>query len=125
MFSENRYPLFGIMLWASGMTRFVNGRTINRALAVRDEPEEPARISRFIRFKFEGIAAVTDRNNNYHLKALHCVHTAEHMRDPGERAKLLEIARAYLGLARHIAERHERGGARQPSEHDPRPLERA
>ncbi|MBV9127078.1 MAG: hypothetical protein JO117_03225 [Verrucomicrobia bacterium] len=63
--------------------------------------------------------------NEYHRKALHCVRTAEHMRDPGERAKLLEIARAYLGLAQHVAERRERGGARQPSEHDPRPLESA
>ncbi len=45
--------------------------------------------------------------DTYHRKALHCVRTAEHLHDPGERAKLLEIARAYLGLARHVAERHE------------------
>jgi len=43
--------------------------------------------------------------NKYHRKAVHCARTAECLRDPGERAKLLEIARAYLGLARHVAER--------------------
>jgi hypothetical protein len=64
-------------------------------------------------------------NNPYHRKALHCVRTAEHMRDPGERAKLFEIARAYLGLARHVAERHQRGTAHRASEHDPRRLENA
>lgn len=62
--------------------------------------------------------------NEYHRKALHCVRTAERMRDPGERAKLLEIARAYLGLARHVAERRDRA-ARLPSGHDPRPLKSA
>jgi len=107
------------------MTRFVNGRTINSPLAVLHEPEEPARISRLYRFKFEGIAAVTDRNNNYHLKALHCVRTAEHMRDPGERAKLLEIARGYLGLAQHVAARQDRGILQRQSEHAARRLERA
>jgi len=65
---------------------------------------------------------VIDRNK-YHRRALHCVHTAEHLRDPGERAKLFEIARAYLGLARHVAER--RATAHRHSEHDPRPLDLA
>ena len=65
---------------------------------------------------------MTERNK-YHREALHCVRTAEHMRDPGERAKLLEIARAYLGLARHVAERRDRAAAHPPSEHDPRRLE--
>jgi hypothetical protein len=54
------------------------------------------------------IAAVTE-GNIYHRNAMHCVHTAERLRDPGERAKLLEIARAYLGLARRVAERENRG----------------
>jgi hypothetical protein len=63
--------------------------------------------------------------DNYHRKALHCVRTAEHLRDPGERAKLLEIARAYLGLARHVAERQDYATAHRASEHDPRPLEDA
>ena len=67
---------------------------------------------------------MTERNN-YHRKALNCVHTAEHLRDPGERAKLFEIARAYLGLARHVAERRDRGITHRPSEHDPRGLEEA
>lgn len=69
-------------------------------------------------------AAVNDRNK-YDRQALHCVRMAEHMRDPGERAKLLEIARAYLGLARHVAERRDRAGIRPPSEHDPHRLEGA
>ena len=60
--------------------------------------------------------------NEYHRKALHCVRTAEHMRDPGERAKLLEIARAYLGLAQHVAVRQERGTLHRPSEYDQRRL---
>jgi hypothetical protein len=67
---------------------------------------------------------VTERNK-YHRQALSCVRTAEHMRDPGERAKLFEIARAYLGLARHVAERSDRGTGRRRSEHDPRRLEDA
>jgi hypothetical protein len=75
-----------------------------------------------IQIRHSRIAAVTERNK-YHRKALHCVHTAEHLRDPGERAKLLEIARAYLGLARHVAERQDRGTARRPSEHDQHPIE--
>jgi hypothetical protein len=64
-------------------------------------------------------------HNKYHRQALSCVRTAEHMRDPGERAKLFEIARGYLGLARHVAERQDRATARRPSEHDPRRLEDA
>jgi len=63
--------------------------------------------------------------NKYHRKALHCVRTAEHLRDPGERAKLLEIARAYLGLARHLAERRDNGTAYGPSEHEQHRLEEA
>jgi hypothetical protein len=63
--------------------------------------------------------------NKYHRQALSCVRAAEHMRDPGERAKLLEIARAYLGLARHVAERRDRATVRPPSEHDPCALEDA
>jgi hypothetical protein len=96
----------------------------NPALAVLDQPAEPARISRLYRFKFEGISIVTERNK-YHREALHCVRTAEHMRDPGERAKLLEIARAYLGLARHVSERQDRATTYRPSEPDPRLLEDA
>jgi len=67
---------------------------------------------------------VTERNK-YHRKALHCVHTAERLRDPGERAKLLEIARAYLGLAQHVAERRDYGAAGRAHEQDPRRLEDA
>ena len=67
---------------------------------------------------------VTERNK-YHREALHCVRTAEHMRDPAERAKLFEIARAYLGLARHVSERQDRATARRPSEPDPLQLEGA
>ena len=67
---------------------------------------------------------MTERNK-YHRKALHCVHTAEHLRDPGERAKLFEIARAYLGLAQHVAERQDYGTAGRAGEHDPRRLDDA
>jgi hypothetical protein len=77
-----------------------------------------------IQIRRNRIAAVTEANK-YHRKALHCVRTAEHMRDPGERAKLLEIARAYLGLARHVAERQDHGIAHRRSERDPRPLKDA
>jgi hypothetical protein len=60
-------------------------------------------------------------DNEYHRKALDCARTAERMRNPGERAKLLEIARAYLGLARHVAERQDRG-THPATEYDPRQL---
>jgi hypothetical protein len=53
------------------------------------------------------MGAVTE-DNKYHRDALRCVRTAERLHDPGERAKLFEIARAYMGLARHVAERHDR-----------------
>jgi hypothetical protein len=60
-----------------------------------------------------------NEDNEYHHKALRCVRTAEHLRDPGERAKLLEIARAYLGLARHVAERHDHGTSHRANGYDP------
>jgi hypothetical protein len=63
--------------------------------------------------------------NKYHRKALHCVRTAERLHDPGERAKLLEIARAYIGLARHVAERQDYGTAHGVGEYDLRQLEDA
>jgi hypothetical protein len=65
------------------------------------------------------IAAVTE-DNKYHRKALGCVQTAERLHDPGERAKLFEIARAYLGLARHVGERQDRN-----AEFDSRRIEEA
>jgi hypothetical protein len=65
-----------------------------------------------------------NEDNEYHRKALRCVRTAEGLRDPGERAKLLEIARAYLGLARHVAERHDHG-THDAGAYDPRHLEDA
>ena len=61
--------------------------------------------------------------NKYHRKALHCVRTAERLRDHGERAKLLEIARAYLSLARHVAEHHDHDTTSGAD--DPRRLEDA
>jgi hypothetical protein len=67
---------------------------------------------------------VTD-DNKYHRKALGCVQTAERLHDPGERVKLFAIARAYLGLARHLAERHEHAPADQTAEFDARRLEDA
>jgi hypothetical protein len=69
-----------------------------------------------IQIRRSRIAAVTERK--YHQKALRCVRTAERLHDPGERAKLLEIARAYVSLARHIAERHDRDSADGRDEYD-------
>jgi len=66
-----------------------------------------------------------NEGNEYHRKALRCVRTAERLRDPGERAKLFEIARAYLGLARHVAERQDRGAAHRAGEYEVRQLEDA
>jgi hypothetical protein len=60
-------------------------------------------------------------DNKYHRKALACVRMAERLSGPGERAKLLEIARAYLTLSRHLAGRHDLGTA----EFDSRRLEDA
>jgi len=59
--------------------------------------------------------------NKYHRDALRCVRTAESLRDPGARAKLLEIARAYLGLARHVAGRHDYAAAPRADEYEARP----
>jgi hypothetical protein len=103
------------------------GSRFNRALAVCEFAHGTGAHSRLYRFKFDDCrwsAAVTERNE-YHRKALHCARTAEDLRDPGERAKLLEIARAYLGLARHVAERRDYDTARRPGEHALRPLEDA
>ena len=61
--------------------------------------------------------------NKYHREALDCVRTAERMRDPGERAKLFEIARAYLGLARRVAERQDPGAGHRTAEFDSRLLD--
>jgi len=59
-------------------------------------------------------AAVNERDK-YHSNALRCVRTAQSMRDPAERATLLEIARAYLG--RHVAARQDGGVAYRTGEH--------
>jgi hypothetical protein len=67
---------------------------------------------------------MTERNK-YHRKALRCVRMTEQLRDPGERAKLLEIARAYLGLARHVAKRRNHATVYHAAEYDPRRLEDA
>jgi hypothetical protein len=86
---------------------------------------ERARISGFIDSNSRNPdRAVTD-DNKYHRKALGCVRTAERLHDPGERAKLLELARAYLGLARHVAERHDYATADRTVGHDERRLEDA
>jgi hypothetical protein len=81
---------------------------------------EPARIRGFIDSNSNRITAVSE-GDKYHRDAVRCVRTAEQMRDPGERAKLLEIARAYLGLARHVAERQDRG-THPAGEYDTRQL---
>jgi hypothetical protein len=95
-------------------------------LAVCDFAHGTSTHSRLYRFKFAaaGIAAVTE-GNEYHRQALHCVRAAERLRDPGERAKLLEIARAYLSLARHVADRQEHATVHRAGDYDPRLLEDA
>jgi hypothetical protein len=99
---------------------------INCVLAVCDFAHGTSAHSRLYRFKFATarIAAVTE-GNKYHRRAMRCVRTAERMRDAGERAKLLEIARAYLSLARHVADRQEHATVHRAGDYDPRLLEDA
>jgi hypothetical protein len=47
-----------------------------------------------------------------------CLRTAERLRDPAERKKLLEVAGGYMALARHVADRHHHGTAHRSAEHD-------
>jgi hypothetical protein len=70
-----------------------------------------------IQIRHSWIAAVTE-GNKYHRKALGCVQTAERLHDPGERAALLAIARAYMGLARHVAERHDYASPHRTANHE-------
>jgi hypothetical protein len=51
-----------------------------------------------------GNAGVTLREN-YHRKAYAVLRAAEALRDPGERAQMLQIANGYLALAKHVRER--------------------
>jgi hypothetical protein len=51
--------------------------------------------------------------------AKRCLQTAERLRDPAERSKLLEVAGGYMALARHVAERHDHGTAHRSPEHSP------
>lgn len=60
---------------------------------------------------------VTGRER-YQKKALDCVREVERLRDAGERTKLLAVAGLYLSLARHVADRHERGTAQREPEYD-------
>jgi len=53
----------------------------------------------------------------YRRKAVECVRTVERMHDPAERAKLLEIAKAYMSLSRHVADRYDLGSAHDPGHH--------
>ena len=54
----------------------------------------------------------------YQRMANRCLQTAERLRDPGERRKLLEVAGGYMALARHVAERHHYGTAHRSAERD-------
>jgi hypothetical protein len=54
----------------------------------------------------------------YQRMATRCLRTAEGLRDPGERGKLLEIAGGYMALARHVAERYHHGTAHRNAERD-------
>ena len=54
----------------------------------------------------------------YQRMAKSCLRTAERLRDPAERKKLLEVAGGYMALARHVAERHDHGTAHRSAVHD-------
>ena len=54
----------------------------------------------------------------YQQMAKRCLRAAEHLRDPGEREKLLEVAGGYMALARHVAERHDHGTAHRSAAPD-------
>ena len=55
----------------------------------------------------------------YQRMAKRCLRAAERLRDPAERAKLLEVAGAYMALARYVAERHDHGTAHRSAVHNP------
>jgi hypothetical protein len=54
----------------------------------------------------------------YQRMATRCLRTAERLRDPGERTKLLEVAGGYMALARHVAERYHHGTPHRNAERD-------
>ena len=47
----------------------------------------------------------------YQRLAKSCLRAAERLHDPAERKKLLEVAGAYMALARHVADRQDHGTA--------------
>jgi hypothetical protein len=55
----------------------------------------------------------------YQRMAKSCLRTAERLRDPAERKKLLEVAGGYMALARHVAERYDHGTPHRSAAHDP------
>jgi hypothetical protein len=57
-----------------------------------------------------GNGVVTGREK-YQREALAVIRAAEMLRDPAERVHLLEIARRYLTLAKHIRDRRDDGTA--------------
>ena len=57
--------------------------------------------------------------DRYRRKALECVRTVERMHDPAERAAVLEIAKAFMSLARHAADGDDYGTPHRASEYRP------
>ncbi len=51
----------------------------------------------------------------YRQRAHDCVPTAEHIRDPQERAAMLVIAQAFMRMADHVGARHKRATAHRPA----------
>jgi hypothetical protein len=65
------------------------------------------------------VGAAVPAREKYQRMAKRCLRAAEVLRDPAERKKLLEVAGAYMALARHVAERHDHGTAHRGPEHHP------
>jgi hypothetical protein len=55
----------------------------------------------------------------YQRMAKWALRSAERVRDPAERRKLLEVAGGYMALARHVAERHHHGTAHRTADYSP------
>jgi len=68
---------------------------------------------------FEGDILRVSSRDRYLRKASECVRAFERMRDPIERAALLQIAKAFMNLAGHARNRHVYGVTHRGTEPDP------
>ena len=55
--------------------------------------------------------AIVTAREKYHRKAQAVIRAAERLHDPGERVALLEVARVYLKVAKHVRDRRHEGTA--------------